>query len=180
MQINRDIIPAFYRLLEEHDASRQITYASEFTIELDRLVNAASHTGPFFLGLTMSYVDVQIAPWLLRIRRLLTPFRGWPDPEPGSRLAKWIAAVEAEDCVKATTSDDNLYLETFERHLGKSSLLHLKTPLLIGALRRQSSQSCADWTRQRSSQRTLLTVVLVHSGYHICLCPQDTQSYHRS
>ena len=32
----------------------------------------------------------------------------------------WIAALEASEAVKNTTSDDGLYLDSYERYAGKS------------------------------------------------------------
>ena len=67
----------------------------------------------------MSFVDVQIAPWLLRLRRVLKPYRGWPDAEEGTRFAKWMDAIENNVHVRATTSSDDLYLDSYERYAGK-------------------------------------------------------------
>ena len=67
----------------------------------------------------MGFVDIQIAPWMLRMKRVLTPYRGWPDPEEGSRWGKWTNAVENNGHVKATTSTDDLYLDSYERYAGK-------------------------------------------------------------
>lgn len=67
----------------------------------------------------MSLVDVQIAPWIIRLGRVLTPYRGWPDPEPGSRWAAWVDAIEADEHVKATTSSDELYLDSYKRYARK-------------------------------------------------------------
>ena len=81
-------------------------------------MDAAHPTGPFFLGNKLSFVDIQIAPWLIRLRKVLKPYRGWPDPEEGSRWAKWVEAVENDTHVKATTSTDELYLDSYERYAG--------------------------------------------------------------
>lgn len=89
---------------------------------LSKLVEAADPTGPFFLGPKLGFVDVQLAPWLLRMRRVLKPYRGWPDPEEGSRWARWVDAVENHTDVKATTSTDDLYLDSYERYAGMISL----------------------------------------------------------
>ena len=78
----------------------------------------------------MGFVDVQIAPWLLRMRTVLKPYRGWPDPEEGSRWAKWMAAVEGNVDVRATTSTDDLYLDSYERYAGRLLHWHMN----IGAL----------------------------------------------
>ena len=118
-KINRKIIPAFYRYLQAQEQSAQLEQASELKDELTKLVDAAHPDGPFFLGRKISFVDVQLAPWLLRFSRVLKPYRGWPDPEEGSRWAKWVDAVEGCPEVKATTSTDDLYLDSYERYAGR-------------------------------------------------------------
>lgn len=50
---------------------------------------------------------------------MLKPYRGWPDAEPGSRFGKWVKAIEDNEFVKATTSTDDLYLDSYERYAGK-------------------------------------------------------------
>ncbi|EHA26596.1 hypothetical protein ASPNIDRAFT_140888, partial [Aspergillus niger ATCC 1015] len=72
--------------------------------------------GPFFLGAQISFVDVQVAPWIIRLRRALKPYRGWPDPEPGSRWGAWVDAIENNEHIQATTSTDELYLDSYERY----------------------------------------------------------------
>ena len=114
--VNRSIIPSFYRLLQAQVEDKQIELAGELKNEIAKLVKAADPTGPFFLGSEIGFVDVQIAPWVLRLRRVLGPYRGWPEPEQGSRWAKWVDAIENDPSVKATTSDDGLYLDSYERY----------------------------------------------------------------
>lgn len=67
----------------------------------------------------MSFVDVQIAPWVIRLNRVLKPYRGWPVPEPDSRWARWVEAIEMDEHVQATTSTDELYLDSYERYAGE-------------------------------------------------------------
>lgn len=65
-------------------------------------------------------MDVQIAPWVIRLRRVLKPYRGWPEPEAiGKRWAAWVQAIEENEHVKATTSTDELYLDSYARYAGK-------------------------------------------------------------
>ncbi len=94
-------------------------HADELKTEVGKLVDAADKEGPFFLGLSLTFVDVQLAPWMLRLSRVLKPYRGWPDPDPNSRWASWISAVEADAAVRATTSDSQLYLDSYERYAGE-------------------------------------------------------------
>ncbi|THC89737.1 hypothetical protein EYZ11_010814 [Aspergillus tanneri] len=114
--INRHVVPSFYRVLQEQNREKQILNAQELKDALTTLVSAAHPQGPFFLGPNLSFVDVQIAPWILRLGRVLKPYRGWPDPEVGSRWAAWVSAVEDDKHVKATVSTDELYIDSYERY----------------------------------------------------------------
>jgi glutathione S-transferase len=114
--VNRNIIPCFYRLLQAQDQEKRNEHASEMQQHITKLVDAAHPTGPFFLGPHMSFVDVQFAPWMLRFKRVLGPYRGWPEAQEGSRWKSWLDAVEGEESVKRTTSGDELYLDSYERY----------------------------------------------------------------
>lgn len=116
VQINRHIVPNFYRILQEQDQEKQISNAQELRDAFTKLINATHPQGPFFLGPEISFVDIQVAPWILRLRRVLKPYRGWPDPEEGSRWASWVNAIEDNEHVRATTSTDELYLDSYERY----------------------------------------------------------------
>jgi glutathione S-transferase len=82
-------------------------------------VKAANPDGPFFLGDGISFVDIQFAPWVIRLNRVLKPYRGWPEPDQSTRWAKWIKAIEENEFVRATTSGDELYLDSYERYAGE-------------------------------------------------------------
>ncbi|CAK4032074.1 related to glutathione-S-transferase [Lecanosticta acicola] len=114
--INRHIIPNFYKYLQAQRAEDQIRFAGDLKEQISKAVDAADPEGPFFLGAEMSFVDVQLAPWIVRLEKVLKPYRGWPDPEPGSRWEKWVRAVEQSEPVRKTTSDDGLYLDSYERY----------------------------------------------------------------
>ncbi|GAB7338801.1 hypothetical protein MBLNU457_5501t2 [Dothideomycetes sp. NU457] len=114
--INRHIVPNFYRYLQAQEQKDVVEHGKELQTQIGKLVDAADGTGPFFLGKDLGFVDVQIAPWVVRLKRVLGPYRGWPEPEEGSRWKKWVDAIEADEAVKATTSDDQLYLDSYERY----------------------------------------------------------------
>lgn len=115
--VNRHIIPCFYSLLQAQDPDKQIEHAKELRDQIGKLVDAADPTGPFFGGKELAFVDVQIAPWVLRLRRVLAVYRGWPEePEEGSRWKKWVDAIEGDRSVRMTTSTDELYVESYERY----------------------------------------------------------------
>lgn len=100
----------------------QAKHAAELQEDIEKLVNASHVHGPFFLGPSMSYVDIQLAPWIIRLSRVLKPYRGWTEPTIGSRLGRWIQAIEGNEHVIATTSNDDLYLESYQRYSSESSI----------------------------------------------------------
>lgn len=124
--INRKILPHFYGILQAQEQSKQTEEAKQLKSEITKIVEVADPTGPFFLGPHLSFVDIQFAPWVIRFRKVLTPYRSWPEPEHGSRWAAWVSAIENNEGVKATTSSDELYIDSYERYAGKyKALLYL-------------------------------------------------------
>lgn len=71
------------------------------------------------MGSSPSFVDIQAAPWVLRLSRVLKPYRGWPDAKSGTRWASWVKAINTDDHIRATTSTDELYLDSYERYARK-------------------------------------------------------------
>ena len=114
--VNRKFVPSFYHTLQAQDASAQATNAAELRSHIEKLVDAADPTGPFFDGPSIGWVDIQLAPWLLRLSRVLSPYRGWPEPEQGSRWGRWVDAIEGDIYVKNTTSGRELYTDSYERY----------------------------------------------------------------
>ena len=133
--INRMILPSFYSLLltpppspnpenmdEMHlDGGADAQMASAASTEqhtmlittlqrnITLLVNASHATGPFFLGSEIGFVDVVFAPWILRLSRVLSYYRNFPRPEVGTRWRQWVDAIESDERVRRTVSDDNSY-----------------------------------------------------------------------
>ncbi|KAL8765266.1 MAG: hypothetical protein Q9194_006626 [Teloschistes cf. exilis] len=116
LKINRNITPTFYAYLQAQEIPKQLEHAAHLQTEISKLIDAAHPSGPFFLGPELSFVDVQFAPWIVRMRKVLTPYRGWPLPEQGSRWAAWVEAIEGHRSVRETTSGDELYLDSYERY----------------------------------------------------------------
>ncbi|KAI9683181.1 MAG: hypothetical protein M1829_005972 [Trizodia sp. TS-e1964] len=124
-QINRIIVPGFYRCLQAGEPDKQMQYLEELKSEISKLVDACDPDGPFFLGPACCIVDVQFAPWMLRLSRVLKPYRSWPNAEEGSRWGIWIDAMEKHEAIKATTSSDELYLDSYERYAGKQPFVEI-------------------------------------------------------
>ncbi|KAL8933254.1 MAG: hypothetical protein Q9211_005883 [Gyalolechia sp. 1 TL-2023] len=130
-KVTRKVIPAFYAYLQAQEGPKQVENATKLQDEIFTLIGAAHPSGPYFLGTEMSYVDVQFAPWVIRMRKVLTPYRGWPQPEAGSRWASWVDAIENNPHVKATTSTDDLYIDSYERYAGERRLFVNEMPVTV-------------------------------------------------
>ncbi|KAI0197727.1 hypothetical protein F4808DRAFT_463431 [Astrocystis sublimbata] len=114
IQINTKIVPSFFDLLGTTDVSRQAESIERLQSELMSLVQAADEQGPYFLGGDLCLVDVHLAPFVLRTSRILREFRNWRDPSPGTRWRRWCAALEQNHHVQATTSAEELYVDTID------------------------------------------------------------------
>lgn len=137
--INRKILPSFYSLLltpppgpppeqptdtdnmDLNGSAQVAAHANAATAaqhsmliatlqkNITALVNASHATGPFFLGNEISFVDVVFAPWIIRLSRVLSYYRNFPRPEIGTRWRQWVDAVEADERVRRTVSDEHSY-----------------------------------------------------------------------
>ncbi|CZR60819.1 related to glutathione transferase omega 1 [Phialocephala subalpina] len=114
--INRKIVPAFYQLLQAQEFNKQAENTKKLQDEIAKIVEQCDPQGPFFLGPHISFVDIQFAPWMIRLTRVLKHYRGWPDPTPGSRWGRWLEAIESNEHVRNTTSSDDLYIDSYERY----------------------------------------------------------------
>lgn len=126
MQINRKILPAFYHLLlappvnnnTDPGSAELLAHRTMLTDTLTEaitaLVNASHATGPFFLGPTISFVDVMFAPWVLRLSRVLTRYRGYEFSSAlDQRWQAWVTAIESDERVRATTSEPASYADVY-------------------------------------------------------------------
>jgi len=114
--INRKVVPLFYSVLQAQEFSKQAEETKKLQDEISKIVDACEPQGPFFLGPQISFVDIQFAPWMLRLTKVLKHYRSWPDATPGSRWGRWMEAVENNEHVKNTTSQDELYIDSYERY----------------------------------------------------------------
>ncbi|WXC55540.1 hypothetical protein SNK03_001487 [Fusarium graminearum] len=112
--INRHIVPNFHKLVRNHDPSFGNGAADRLQASIDTLAGAADEKGPFFLGQDLSLVDIHLAPFALRLSRVLVSTCGWCLPPSGSRWARWLGAIEGDRSVRATTSNQALYHETVD------------------------------------------------------------------
>lgn len=122
--IGTKIVPAFYKLLQH-------TPEKPFTIEQAReelhkhLISFAKEmdpTGPFFLGESISLVDITLAPWAKRLW-LIDHYKsgglGIPDSgkdDQWSRWRLWYDAILKRQSVVDTWSDDDRYVIAYKRY----------------------------------------------------------------
>lgn len=114
-KINRHLIPSFYRYLQAQDADSQSSGASEFLSHLSEFTSSLHPTGPFWGGDQLGWVDVTIAPWAFRATNVLRHFRGFEIEQAmkeGGRYHQWQKAVFGHPAFKATTSTEELYLDS--------------------------------------------------------------------
>lgn len=112
------IVAAGYRNPQTAVRAQQLIATLHSTITT--LVNASHRTGPFFLGPTLSYVDIAFAPWIIRLSRVLSYYRGFPRPEVGTRWRTWCDAVESNDIIKRTVSEEANYREVYGSGISSS------------------------------------------------------------
>ncbi|KAI1421617.1 hypothetical protein F5Y12DRAFT_787319 [Xylaria sp. FL1777] len=115
--VNAKIVPAFFALMKTPDLQKQTEYIDRLQSDILALVQAADERGPYFLGGDLCLVDIHLAPFVLRMSRILREFRNWHDPMPGTRWQQWSDALEQNLHVQATTSQDELYVETMDLFL---------------------------------------------------------------
>lgn len=113
--VNSNIVPAFYRLLQAQEEDKQIEHGKELQKHIDEFTEALAPTGPFFAGDKIGYVDVMIAPWIVRFAKVLKPYRGWTPVSEG-RWKEYSDAILNHQVVASTTSGDELYLDSYKRY----------------------------------------------------------------
>jgi glutathione S-transferase len=121
---SRNLIPAFYRYLQAQEVEAQLQGAKEFTSHLTDFVNSMfqdKNQAGFWDGKRLSIVDCSVAPWLFRAITVLRHFRGFDpaqvlEPTVLERWQHWTEAVLESDAFQATTSTEDLYLDSYVRY----------------------------------------------------------------
>jgi len=132
--VNRALLPAMYRYLTLQDPAVQATASKEFTeclTKLGDMFEKAESEGCIGLGLwsgeqELSIVDVMVAPWIFRATNALAHYRGYVLPFasiPGTigdpkehKLSAWIHRLLSHPAFKATCSEEQLYIDSYERY----------------------------------------------------------------
>lgn len=119
--INAKIVPEFFALIRTTDLQKQDEYMDRLHNDVLALVQAADERGPYFLGGDLCLVDIHLAPFAIRMPRMLRGFRNWQGPMPGTRWRQWSDALEQNPHIQATTSQSELYVETVDLFINTRS-----------------------------------------------------------
>ncbi|OSD07775.1 glutathione transferase omega class [Trametes coccinea BRFM310] len=121
--VNRSLVPAFYRYLQAQDEAKQVEGARGFVEAIEGLLalfKRAEREGYTQYGLwhergLLSYADVMAAPWLFRATNVLKHYRGFVLPE-GEQFRAYVDRVINHPAFKRTGSTEDLYLDSYERY----------------------------------------------------------------
>ncbi|TFK28944.1 hypothetical protein FA15DRAFT_664589 [Coprinopsis marcescibilis] len=138
-EVNRNLVPAFYRYLQAQEPSAQIEHGIAYHDALGRFISVLQRSEAEILGpgghsgdgehtmlkrglglwiednTDLGWADVMAAPWLFRTKLVLTHYRGFKLPE-GERFNRYLDRVCNHPDFKATCSTDQLYLDSYERY----------------------------------------------------------------
>jgi glutathione S-transferase len=125
--ISTRIIPAWYKLMQ-HTPDKPFSLddaREELRGRIKALVEEMDPEGPWFLGSTLSLVDICLAPWAKRLF-LIDHYKegghGIPNSGEGEdgdvwkRWKKWYDAILDRDSVKETWSADERYIIAYKRY----------------------------------------------------------------
>ncbi len=116
---NTKFIPAFYKLLLSQEPDAQGEWRQEMTrhlhfIEAEALAKRPGE-GPFWLGDSLSLVDISYYPWFERWPAL-EHYRGLSVPEDCPRLHRWWQALEQQACVLATKQPGDYHIQQYVKY----------------------------------------------------------------
>ncbi len=99
--ISKNVVPAYFRLVQAQDAERQKAALNDFNQALGTL--AAQVKGPYFLGEAFSLVDIAVAPWVVR-DYIPGEHRGFRREAVANGWKAYAETVEKRDSVLKTQS----------------------------------------------------------------------------
>jgi glutathione S-transferase len=133
-EINKKIVPAFYRCLQRQTHEEQEEAKNEILDTYVQLMKQMSTESPFFLGKTFGMVDICLLPWVCR-HEILHHYRGFtlPDTREFDRFRKWEAACLREHAVLNTLQDKVKLRETYDRYATNTAKSQVAQAINSGA-----------------------------------------------
>jgi glutathione S-transferase len=121
---NTKFTVAFYKLL----ASQEIEQQQEWETELQRLfrfiemegLRKLSEAGPYWLGESLSLIDLAFYPWFERLPAL-EYYRGIAIPANCFRLREWWLAMQLRDSVRETKQPTEFHIEQYAKYANNTA-----------------------------------------------------------
>lgn len=118
---NTRFVPAFNKFLRGKDVQEQEQGRREFLeallyVEQEGL--GKSSRGAYWLGETLSLVDISFYPWFERLP-LLAHFRKFELPTETPRLQQWWSRLQERPSIQAVANPTDYYIDRFTKILGE-------------------------------------------------------------
>jgi glutathione S-transferase len=119
---NTRLVPAFNKFLRGKDGQEQEQGRREFLEALlyveQEGIGKLSGDGSYWLGDTLSLVDISFYPWFERLP-LLEHFRKFTLPAETPRLQAWWHGLHDRPSIQAVANPTDFYIERFTKILGE-------------------------------------------------------------
>lgn len=116
---NSKLVPAYYKVLLEQDLDKQEKRCKQFLEHLEFMENEGirklSETGEYWLGNTLSLVDLTFYPWFERLC-VLEYYRGISLPENCHYLQKWWQQMCQRNSVQKIQNNSQFYIAEYEKY----------------------------------------------------------------
>lgn len=121
---NTKFTPAFYKLLLSQDMQQQQNWRTELHQHLLFIEKEGFHqlseVGSYWLGNSLSLVDLSFYPWFERWTAL-EHYRGIPLPANFTRLRKWLSVMQQHPSVQATVQASELHIQNYAQYASNQS-----------------------------------------------------------
>lgn len=116
---NSKLVPAYYKLLLEQDLDKQEKRRKQFLEHLEFMENEGirklSETGAYWLGDTLSLVDLTFYPWFERLC-VLEHYRDISLPENFPYLQKWWQQMCQRNSVQKIQNNSQFYIAEYKKY----------------------------------------------------------------
>lgn len=116
---NTKFTPAFYKLLLSQDVKQQKMWTNELHQHLLFVENEGfrqlSRAGSYWLGDSISLVDLSFYPWFERWIAL-EHYRGVKLPTECDRLKEWLGIMQQHPAVQATAQSPEVYIQDYAQY----------------------------------------------------------------
>ncbi|WP_421658285.1 glutathione S-transferase family protein [Leptothermofonsia sp. ETS-13] len=121
---NTKFTTAFYKLLLSQELEKQQEWEEELQqhfrlMEMEGL-RKLSEAGPYWLGESLSLVDLAFYPWFERLPAL-EYYRGVAIPVECFRLREWWMVMQLRDSVQATIQSAEFHIEQYAKYANNSA-----------------------------------------------------------